>query len=321
MHTRQWDTNSIFQTLLSPAGVQPDHHHSRLHWTGWRSSRGESSWELQYNKALACSADQPVFVLGDFTSCNLSNHLPTVQQYVDCPTRLKRTLDHCYGNICDAYKAPCRPPLGKSGHNVIHLLPKHKSKELKQLSRKCKCGQIVIKNNPGIVLTQTGTSSLKPVWMEMNSQTRFKYCEDCVSETKAVEIFPNNKPWVTKQLKTCFNEKKTAFCSGNLELMQEKKEATERKHLEGKNWKQKENRKQVFQWLLIKQTWAGLGSLMGENDNYSASNRVKLLLMTWTSVSVGYSVKLWMTLWMWWDLSKSRCKLNTEDTVATVSWN
>lgn len=241
MHTRQWDTKSIFQILLSPVGVQPDHHHSRLYWTGWRSSRGESSWEPQYNKALPCSADQPVFVLGDFTSCNLSDHLPTVQQYVDCPTRLKRTLDHCYGNIRDAYKALYRPLLGKSEHNVIHLLPKHKSKELNQLSRKYKCGQIVIKNNPGIVLTQTRTSSLKPVRMEMNSQTPFKYCEDCVSETKAVEIFPNNKPWVTKQLKTCFNEKKTAFCSGNLELMQEK-----RRQLRGNILKAKtENKKKI----------------------------------------------------------------------------
>lgn len=80
-----------------------------------------------YNNALVRSVDQPVFILGDFNSCNLSDHLPAVEQYVDCPTRLNRTLDRCYGNISEAYKAVCRPPLGKSDHNVVHLLPKYKA--------------------------------------------------------------------------------------------------------------------------------------------------------------------------------------------------
>lgn len=80
-----------------------------------------------YNDALTCSADQPVFILGDFNSCDLSELLPALRQYIDCPTRLNRTLDCCYGNINDAYKAMCRPPLGKSDHNVIHLLPKYRA--------------------------------------------------------------------------------------------------------------------------------------------------------------------------------------------------
>lgn len=29
-----------------------------------------------------------------------------------------------------------------------------------------------------------------------------KFCEDYVSETKTVKIFPNDKPWVYKQLKS-----------------------------------------------------------------------------------------------------------------------
>lgn len=80
-----------------------------------------------YRKALARSVYQPVFVLGDFISCNLSNQLPNLHQYVDCPTCLIRMLDHCYGNMSEAHKAVCRPPLGKSDHNVIHLLPKYKA--------------------------------------------------------------------------------------------------------------------------------------------------------------------------------------------------
>ncbi len=52
-----------------------------------------------------------------------------LQQYIDCPTRISQTLDQCNGNIPNAYnKAEPRPPLGKSDHNVIHLLPTYKAK-------------------------------------------------------------------------------------------------------------------------------------------------------------------------------------------------
>ena len=81
-----------------------------------------------FNEAVSRSVDQPVFILGDFNSCDLSPHLPTLQQYITCPTRLNRTIDLCYGNIESAYRPVCRPPLGRSDHNVVHLLPKYRQK-------------------------------------------------------------------------------------------------------------------------------------------------------------------------------------------------
>ena len=36
-----------------------------------------------FNNAL--SADQPMFILGDFISLSLSDYLPVLQQYIDCP--------------------------------------------------------------------------------------------------------------------------------------------------------------------------------------------------------------------------------------------
>ena len=52
-----------------------------------------------FNEAVSRSVDQPVFILGDFNSCDLSPHLPTLQQYITCPTRVNRTIDLCYGNV------------------------------------------------------------------------------------------------------------------------------------------------------------------------------------------------------------------------------
>ncbi|XP_052406475.1 uncharacterized protein LOC127952155 [Carassius gibelio] len=68
----------------------------------------------------------PVFLLGDFNRCDIT-HLLDLEQYITCPTRYSNTLDQCYGNVPGAYRSECSPPLGRSDHNVIHLIPKKKS--------------------------------------------------------------------------------------------------------------------------------------------------------------------------------------------------
>ena len=48
----------------------------------------------RFNEAVSRSVDLPVFNLGDFNSCDLSPHLPTLQQYINCTTRLNLSLIH-----------------------------------------------------------------------------------------------------------------------------------------------------------------------------------------------------------------------------------
>ncbi len=81
-----------------------------------------------YYDALEKHPDGPVFLLGDFNWCD-TTHLLDLEQYVTCPTRYGNTLDKCYGNVPGAYTSVCGPPLGRSDHNVIHLIPKKKSDE------------------------------------------------------------------------------------------------------------------------------------------------------------------------------------------------
>ncbi|KAF4116519.1 uncharacterized protein LOC131537087 isoform X2 [Onychostoma macrolepis] len=81
-----------------------------------------------YYDALEKYPGGPVFLLGDFNRCDIT-HLLDLEQYVTCPTRYSNTLDKCYGNVPGAYRSVCRPPLGRSDHNVIHLIPKKKSDE------------------------------------------------------------------------------------------------------------------------------------------------------------------------------------------------
>ncbi|CDR18940.1 unnamed protein product [Oncorhynchus mykiss] len=44
-------------------------------------------------------------VAGDFNKANLKTRLPKLYQHIDCATRAGKTLDHCYSNFRDAYKA------------------------------------------------------------------------------------------------------------------------------------------------------------------------------------------------------------------------
>lgn len=41
------------------------------------------------------------------------------------------------------------------------------------------------------------------------------FCVDTVIPVKTVVVFPNNKPWVTKDLKRVINKKKKSFFTGD----------------------------------------------------------------------------------------------------------
>ena len=68
---------------------------------------------------------------GDINTGKLKSVLPDFYQHVKCATRGEKTLNHIYSTHRDAYKAPLRPPFGKSDHNSILLIPAYKQK-LKQ---------------------------------------------------------------------------------------------------------------------------------------------------------------------------------------------
>ena len=48
------------------------------------------------------------------------------------------------------------------------------------------------------------------------------FCEETVIKTKSVHVYPNNKPWVTKDLKVHLNQKKLSVMKGKKEEYKEK---------------------------------------------------------------------------------------------------
>ena len=62
---------------------------------------------------LETTYPEATFIVGgDFNKANLKTMLPKCYRHIECATRAGKTLDHCYSNFHDAYKARPRPPFG-----------------------------------------------------------------------------------------------------------------------------------------------------------------------------------------------------------------
>ncbi len=72
--------------------------------------------------------DAAFIIAGDFNKANLRQVMPNFHQHVSCPTRGPNTLDHCYSQFKNAYKARSLPAVGKSDHDAIFLTPEYKQR-------------------------------------------------------------------------------------------------------------------------------------------------------------------------------------------------
>ena len=214
------------------------------------------------------STDAPKLVLGDFNSCTLRDTLPRYYQFVDCATRNKNTIDLCYGNIQHAYKATARSPLGGSDHNSVLLTPSYrqKLKTIKPTSKTLKCW------------TADSLQELKGCfecidWSVFEACENFNekaetitdyinFCVDNVIPQKTITIYPNNKPWITKELKLVLNEKKRAFCAGDKTEVKavQKKITTETKKCKDKY---REKIEKQFAEKDLRHAWSGVKTMIG----------------------------------------------------------
>ena len=179
------------------------------------------------HRLSSLSPDAPCFVLGDFNKCRLNRVLPHFKQYVTCFTYKDKTIDLCYGNIPGAFTSRPLSGLGRSDHNMVHLIPayRQKLKRSKPLTRSVKTWRKEdIESLNGCFLCtdwsifHTGTSSLDEAADAVSSYVNF--CVDNVISCKTVKSYPNNKPWVTTQLKDLLKGKQLAFRKGDKKGLQ-----------------------------------------------------------------------------------------------------
>lgn len=156
--------------------------------------------------------DAVLIVVGDFNCANLKRTVPNFHQHIICPTRGDRTLDHCYTQLMERYKSQSRPPLGKSDHSAIFLMPKYKQ-SLKQeaLVQREVDGPIGGRTSGDWM---TDWDMFRPSSDNINEFTEAvvgfigKLEDDTVQKT-IIRTFPNQKPLVDKTIRYALKS-----CSG-----------------------------------------------------------------------------------------------------------
>ena len=230
---------------------------------------------VSYNKAQRHSVDDPIFLLGDFNKCVMSTHLPNLEQYVTCPTRKDRILDQCFGNVEGAYVPRSRPPLGRSDHNVIHLLPKYRQK-LKREKPVVKSIQSWTEDSieelrgcfeatEWDLFLSDQVSCNNPELMIDTVTSYITFCVDNVIETKDVRIYPNNKPWVNKEIKHILHQKKLAFLEGDQQKVRDLEKEISRMIKEGKKDYKDKVEKELWNGN-ARDAWRGLNAMMGRKQ-------------------------------------------------------
>ncbi len=181
------------------------------------------------NKLQTTHPDGVFIIAGNFNHANLRTTLPKFYQNVSCPTRGDVTLDHVYTNIPDAYRTTPLPHVGQSDHLSLFLLPKYTPiiKRVKPTMRTVK------------VWLEEADSSLQQEFLntdwnlfasratlgshtDVNTYTssvlhHINRCVDKVTTHKVIKLYPNQKPWMNKEVRLLLKARDAAFKSGDCE--------------------------------------------------------------------------------------------------------
>ncbi|XP_078802582.1 uncharacterized protein LOC144991990 [Oryzias latipes] len=210
------------------------------------------------------------FITGDFNHACLSSTLPTFHQYIQCTTRDKKTLDLLYANVTNAYTSTALPPLGKSDHNLVLLSPsyipvvKQKQVTVRNITKwsdgATESLQDALETTDWSVLYESHGDDLDGLTDCVSDY--IKFCTENFIPSKRVRCYPNNKPWVTRELKALLNEKKRAFMAGDrVELTRVQKELKrslkECKDAYGRKLEERLQRNQT------RDVWSGMRAITG----------------------------------------------------------
>jgi len=145
-------------------------------------------------------------------------------QHVKCATLKDRIPDQCYTNVKDTYTSVSLPPLGRSDHNIVQLIPRYRPLVQREptVTRTMKewSDDAVEKLKGSLDCTDWDVSLNSS--SDINELTKsvcgyIDFCVECTIPQKTVKMLPNNKPWITKRIKGIINRKKLAFLKNDKE--------------------------------------------------------------------------------------------------------
>ncbi|KAI4904532.1 hypothetical protein NFI96_034261 [Prochilodus magdalenae] len=215
-------------------------------------------------------ADRDCTESGDFNHVTMARTPPNFTQYVDCPTREERTLDLLYANVKDAYSCSPLPPLGGSDHNLVSIsskyVPQVKSQPVttRTVRRWSEETSEVLQD---CFETTDWTALYEPHGEDIDGLTEcitdyINFCVDSTVPTRTVKCYPNNKPWVTKDIKARLNKKKRAFRAGDREEVR-----TTQRELKRTIREAKDGYRRKLEWKLqqnnMREVWSGMRTITG----------------------------------------------------------
>lgn len=215
--------------------------------------------------------DSARMIMGDFNACDFQEKIPEYEQSVKCTTRGNNTLDKLYCNVRGGYRAYQRPQLGTSDHNMIFCAPTYK-----QVLKREPCKVVQYRKwEPGNIsqlqacLECTDWTSLIDSGADVNVNTDifnsyFNFCLDMLIPTIDMKIYPNNKPWINRELISMLNEKRRIRQSGNSDQKKELQKRIDKKITDAKK-EYKEKIEGLFRTNKSKDAWKGLKTLCGYN--------------------------------------------------------
>ncbi len=232
--------------------------------------------------------DAACIVAGDFNKANLKKVIPNFHQHISCPTRGLNTLDHCYTQFKNAYKAHSLPAFGKSDHAAIFLTPDYKQRILQEPPVK----REVTRWSPHSEATLQ--ASLDDVDWDMfraSSSDVSEFTEVALSfvntlteqatETVTIKTFSNQKPWVDRTIRDAVNHRTAAYNAGILSgNMSEYKSSCYalRRAVRAAKRRYSERIESHFQLNDSRRMWQGLKTICSSGNNNSVEVRADPLL-------------------------------------------
>ena len=163
-------------------------------------------------------------VAGDFNKANLKTKLPKFYQHIDCATRAGKTLDHCYSNFSDTYKARPRPAFGKSGPAAILLRAadgpglKQEAPALRSVQRWSDKSDSTLQDcfdHLDWDMFHIASNNNNDKYADSVSEFISKCIGDVVP-TSTIKTFPNQKPWMDGSIRVKLKAQTTALNLGKV---------------------------------------------------------------------------------------------------------
>ncbi len=226
-------------------------------------------------------------IAGDFNKANLKKVMPNFHQHISCPARGLNTLDHCYTQLKNAYKAHSLPAFGKSDHAASFLTPEYKQRIVqdplveRELTRWSSHSEATLQ------------AALDDVdWDMFRASSDFsEFTEVALSfvntlteqatETVTIRTFSNQNPWVDRTIRDAVNHRTAAYkagiLSGNMSEYKASCYALKRAVRAAKR-QYRERIESHFQLNDSRRMWQGLKTICSSGNNSSAEVKADPLL-------------------------------------------